>query len=609
MTNDSTARNRRHLSDVATLTAIGLLAVLTIYSSVCYWHLRTITSNQQSTRDSTAALTAVGKLFSALQDAETSQRGFLLTDEPIYLEPYKSALVQLRDARRDLQQYLLDEPDQLERVGELDQEIDAKLDELAETIRAQRDEGPEAARRIVLEHRGMREMDAIRAAIDAIERRETERRDALRAASDVSIRYALASLLLCTFLGCGITAIGFYVVQREIDARRRLAEFLQAADRNKNEFLALLGHELRSPLAAIRNAVDVLQLIGTLPEPVEEMRTIIDRQTNVMGRLVDDLLDTSRIAHGKIELRKARLNLRDLIDRAVADMRSAVQGSGVVVDLDAPQDAVWVRGDETRLTQIVNNLLYNAVKFSRRGGRIAVQVAVRSASKRVRISVTDEGIGMDRQTLEHVFEPFAQGRANGNRSGGGLGLGLPLAKALVELHDGEIFVHSAGPGRGATFTVLLPLDERPAPWRDSAPAAENPSSRCRVLIIDDRRDSSYPLQRMLELGGHEVHVAVDGRTGVELARELLPNVVLCDIGLPNGMTGYDVARELRAGPETSSLLLVALTAYGEEEARLMAIEAGFDRHVAKPASLGALREILACVSCAAADEAHSARRS
>jgi signal transduction histidine kinase/ActR/RegA family two-component response regulator len=608
MPKESSVFAHRRMGEVATVTAAGLLAVLAIYSAVCYWHLRTITANQESVRESSSALTALGKLFSALQDAETSQRGFLLTDEPIYLGPYEASLVHLRDARRELQQHLLDEPDQLARVGELDRVITAKLDELAETIRTQRDTGAAAARRIVLEHRGARAMDAIRAIVGAIEQRETERRDALRAACDVSIRYALGSLLISTLLGCAITAIGFYVVQREIDTRQRLAEFLQAGDRNKNEFLALLGHELRNPLAAIRNAVDVLTLIGALPEPVEDMRTIIHRQTNVMGRLVDDLLDTSRIAHGKIELRKARLNLRDLIERTVADMRSAVLGAGVTIDIDAPQDAVWVRGDETRLAQIVNNLLHNAMKFSRRGGRICVQVAARSAAKRARFSVIDQGIGIDRQTLEHIFEPFAQGKGNGNRSGGGLGLGLPLAKALVELHGGEISVHSDGPGRGATFTVVLPLDERPAPWRETA-VVENPISRCRVLVIDDRRDSSYPLQRILELDGHEVHVAADGQTGVELARRLMPDVVLCDIGLPDGMSGYDVARQLRAVPETVALLLVALTAYGDEEARRMAFDAGFDRYLAKPAPLGALREVFGSVSSGTSSASHPAGRS
>ena len=599
----------RHLGEVATVTAAGLFAVLAIYSAVCYWHLRTITVNQELVRESSSALTAIGKLFSALQDAETSQRGYLLTDEPSYLEPYNASLMQLRDARQELQQHLLDEPDQLARVGELDRVIAAKLDELAETIRVQQSEGSAAARTIVLEHRGARAMDAIRAIVGAIERRETEHREALRAACDVGIRYAMGSLLVSTLLGCGITAIGFYVVQREIDARQRLAEIVQAADRNKNEFLALLGHELRNPLAAIRNAVDVLTLTGSLPEPVEEMRTIIERQTNVMGRLVDDLLDTSRIAHGKIELRKARLDLHDLIERTVADMRSAAHGAGVTISVDAPQDAVWVRGDENRLAQILNNLLHNAMKFSRRGGSICVQLAARGAAKQARFSVIDEGIGIDRQTLEHVFEPFAQGKANGNRSGGGLGLGLPLAKALVELHGGEIIVDSAGPGRGTTFTVLLPLDERPAPWRDSAPLVEQPVSHCRVLAIDDRRDSSYPLQRMLELDGHEVHVAADGPTGVELARQLLPDVVLCDIGLPDGMSGYDVARLLRTAPETASLLLVALTAFGDDEARRMAFDAGFDRYLAKPAPLGALREIFASIPCPAGSGTHPASRS
>ncbi len=266
------------------------------------------------------------------------------------------------------------EPAQAERLAELDQHIDAKLAEMAELLQVADQQGFEIARQRVAENRGLREMDAIRDQISAIERLASTRREAMRDAVDISIRYALVSLLISTAFSCGIIAFGFRIVQREIAARRRLTESLQAADRNKNEFLAILGHELRNPLAAVRNAIDVLDLLGPPAEPVEEMHGIIRRQTGVMGRLVDDLLDVSRIAHGKIELRHGQVDLAELAERTIADTCSIAYGDGVSIKLDAPKEPVWVRGDVTRLSQVVGNLLHNAMKFSPRGGLVTVKI-------------------------------------------------------------------------------------------------------------------------------------------------------------------------------------------------------------------------------------------
>ncbi len=587
---------------VGTATAMVLVAVLLTYAVVSYWHLRNISTIQATARQSTAALDAAGRLFSALQDAETGQRGYLLTTLPEYLAPYESALGTVKRMRQELHEALAQEPAQAERLAELDRHIDGKLAEMAELLQVADRQSFGIARQRVAENRGLHEMDAIRDQISAIERLASTRREALRDAVDVSIRYALVSLLISTAFSCGIIAVGFRVVQREIAARRQLTESLQAADRNKNEFLAILGHELRNPLAAVRNAIDVLDLLGPPSEPVEEMHGIIRRQTGVMGRLVDDLLDVSRIAHGKIELRHGQVDLVELAERTIADTCSVVHGDGVSIKLDAPQEPAWVRGDVTRLAQVVGNLLHNAVKFSPRGGLVTVKIATAPPSQEARLTVTDQGIGMDQRTLARIFHPFAQGANNGDRSRGGLGLGLPLAKGLIELHGGQISVESDGPGRGATFSVVLPLAEYTAPTAGHCGAAQDAPESCRVLIIDDRRDSSFPVQRMLEHGGHEVHVASDGTTGIALAQELELDIVLCDIGLPDGISGYDVARALRASPATSSLFLVALTAYGDEEARRQAQAAGFDRHLTKPVSLNEIREVLLSLPCGVASE-------
>ncbi|HEY4310035.1 MAG TPA: CHASE3 domain-containing protein [Pirellulales bacterium] len=581
---------------VGTITAAILLSVLLTYSVVSYWHLRKIATHEAGVLHATDAANSAVKLLSALQDAETGQRGFLLTGEPTYLTPYQAALGAIERSRHELRDALRDQPSEAEHVAELDRPIDAKLAELAEVLRVADGENLEQARRVVAEHRGLHEMDAIRETIGTIEQKISDRRDALREAVDVSIRYAMMSLLIATAFSCGIIAVGFYVIQREIAARRRLSESLQTADRNKNKFLAILGHELRNPLAAIRNAIEVLDLLGNSSEPVDEMHGIIRRQTGVMGRLVDDLLDVSRIAHGKIELQSSQLDLGQLAERTIADTCSAVHGSEVTITLDAPPQPLWVRGDATRLGQAIGNLLHNAVKFSPSGGHVAVSI-VRSPGAQARLAIKDQGIGMDQRTLARVFEPFAQGADNGDRSRGGLGLGLPLAKGLIELQGGRIAVESAGPGRGTTFIVTLHCVEYEAPHEGHCGSPQNAPESCRVLIIDDRRDSSFPIQRMLEHTGHEVHVAVDGPSGLAMAQDLELDIVFCDIGLPNGMDGYDVARALRNSPDTAPLFLVALTAYGDEAARRKAHLAGFDRHLTKPASVNEIREILASLPC------------
>ena len=324
MTEQTAINGQRRLFGVATATAVVLLLVLVTYSAVSYWHLQQIYANQHRVKRATAALGAVSRLLSTLQDAETGQRGYLLTGETIFLQPYQTALGTIEQTQQELQESLREEPEQLSRVDILRGQIEAKQAELAETLQVAQEKGLDEARKIVGSQRGLRAMDAVRGTLAAIGEAESNRRESLRDAADISIQYAIASLGVSTVFSCCIFAIGFYVVQREMAARRRLAEFLQTGDRNKDEFLAMLGHELRNPLAAIRNAIEVLGLLGTLPESVDEMRAIIERQTNVMGRLVDDLLDTSRIAHGKIELRKTRLELIELVDRIVADMRTAI---------------------------------------------------------------------------------------------------------------------------------------------------------------------------------------------------------------------------------------------------------------------------------------------
>ncbi len=597
MAHSSIIQRQRRLAPLATAMAVLFSVVLVTYSAVAYWHLREIAAHQVKVRQATAMLSATGQLLSAVEAAEASQRGYLLTSKPDYLVSYQAALSDVAHAQRELHEAASTVGAHADNLHAIDQQIDARLKEFTDELQVADREGREAARSVAAAGHGQLDMLAIREHLAAIGQAELARRQALRDAADVSIHYAMASLIISSVFSYAVMAAGFYVIQREIAARRKMADALQAADRNKDEFLAVLGHELRNPLAAIRNAVDVLGLLGPPSQPVEEMHGIINRQASVMGRLVDDLLDISRIAHGKIELRNSQLDLVPLVERTIADTSSAVHGTDVTIMLDTPAQAVWVRGDSTRLAQAIGNLLHNAVKFSPRGGLVSVRIEPLQCVHQVRIAITDQGIGMDEPTRKRIFLPFAQGAANGDRSRGGLGLGLALAKGLIELHGGFISVESDGREQGSTFIVALPLAEYVAPAESHCASPENSPESCRVLIVDDRRDSSFPVQRMLEHGGHEVHVASNGAAGIALAQELELDIVFCDIGLPGGISGYDVARALRDSPKTASVFLVALTAYGDEEARRQALAAGFDRHLTKPASLSDIRAILASLPC------------
>jgi signal transduction histidine kinase/ActR/RegA family two-component response regulator len=594
-------------SGVAIATATALVAFLLVNLVVSYRGLRDIVASQQGVQQATDNFNAIQAVFSALQDLETGQRGFVLTGDERYLEPFEAGLARLPHEREHLRQLVGDDARQQQRLGELDAAIDEKLGELQASIQLRRDRGFDAALEVVRQQTGQQAMDRIRGVVDQFAQVEEDRRSRLAAEATQRTRRSQVLLGLAALLGAGVIAVGFYLILREMASRLKLAEELKAADQNKNEFLALLGHELRNPLAAIRNAVDVMELLGPLPDAVDEMRAIVDRQSRTMSRLVDDLHDASRVAHGKLELKHVQIDLRQLLERTIADARSATQSSGVQIDLEIPDgDPIWVWGDATRLSQVVGNLIYNGVKFSRRGGRVLVRLG-RPGHGSVELAVIDNGIGISREAIDHIFEPFSQGQTTRNNPSGGLGLGLALARGLVVLHGGEIRAHSEGRDRGATFTVRLPCDNGPVTDQDSCEASPGQQGKCRILVIDDRRDASYPLQRMLELVGHEVHVAVDGPSGIALAAELQPDVVLCDIGLPGGVSGYDVARELRGRPQTSSLLLVAVTGYGQDEARQRAATAGFDRHLTKPISLAMLQEVLRLVPCSNQGQAAAAQ--
>jgi two-component system, chemotaxis family, CheB/CheR fusion protein len=365
---------------------------------------------------------------------------------------------------------------------------------------------------------------------------------------------------------------------------------LRDADARKNEFLAMLSHELRNPLAPIRNSLYILQHAHGETQQVERAQAVIGRQVTHLTRLVDDLLDVTRITRGKINLEKEPLDLDELVGRAVEDHRDLFTQNGIVLTFRPSGDQLRVHGDKTRLAQIVGNLLQNAVKFTPRGGATAVSVEPNEGAQAA-IRVRDTGAGISADILPHLFQPFIQADRTLDRSKGGLGLGLALVKGLVEMHGGSVTVGSEGPGKGAQFEVLLPLVSAATVTEARAPAVESQCTPRRVLVIEDNRDAADSLREVLELEQHQAMVAYSGAEGIEKARAFLPDYVLCDIGLP-GMDGYEVARALRNDAALASTTLVALTGYAAAEDISRSQEAGFDHHLAKPPSIEAIERVL-----------------
>ncbi|VTS00725.1 histidine kinase : Putative sensor histidine kinase OS=Variovorax paradoxus B4 GN=VAPA_1c17480 PE=4 SV=1: HisKA: HATPase_c: Response_reg [Gemmata massiliana] len=379
-----------------------------------------------------------------------------------------------------------------------------------------------------------------------------------------------------------------YQVREYVAGQARLAEELRDADRRKDEFLAMLAHELRNPLAPIRNGLAILQMADGDRAAVRKTYGMMSRQVDHLGRLVDDLLDVSRITRGKVELRKEAVDLNAVLARAAEAVRPTIEARRHRLIVTQPGRPVTVSADPTRLAQVVGNLLTNAAKYSDEGGRIDL---ILEEDGEAIVRVRDTGLGIPADMLPRVFDLFTQVGRTLDRADGGLGIGLTLVKSLVELHGGTVSAASGGPGKGSEFTVRLPKLVR-ARGGDAAerPAAAGVTPR-RILIVDDNLDAGDSLATLLEMTGHRVEVARNGPQGLEVAARLRPEVAVLDLGLP-GMNGYELAGRIRAEPFGKDVTLIALTGYGQEEDRRRTREAGFDHHLTKPADLDALAAVL-----------------
>jgi signal transduction histidine kinase len=380
----------------------------------------------------------------------------------------------------------------------------------------------------------------------------------------------------------------------EQDALRR-AEQLEEADRRKDEFLAMLAHELRNPLAAITTAVELAQHVEPVNPRLSRMHSIIQRQTVHLARMVDDLMDVSRITRGKVELRRARVDLGAILTHVLSLVRPAAEKQGLRLEASVPDVPVWLDGDTHRLEQVFTNLLDNAVKYSNEGGHIHLTAALEAVDGRAWVvaRVRDDGIGIAPDMLSRVFEPFVQADTSLDRKRGGLGIGLMLVRSLVDLHGGHVSARSGGLGRGSEFTVWLPLPDEARDARQAARAEVSQAGKGRprrILLVEDNPDARLTLHSLLETWGHQVEVANDGLDGITRALQSGAELALVDLGLP-GLDGYGVAEKLRA-QLGHNIRLVALTGYGTPEVRQRALRSGFDMHLTKPVSPGELERVI-----------------
>jgi PAS domain S-box-containing protein len=384
---------------------------------------------------------------------------------------------------------------------------------------------------------------------------------------------------------------GAVLVFRDVTVPRRTEAALREADRRKDDFIALLAHELRNPLAPLRNGLQVMRLADRDVNVVAQARAMMDRQLGHMVRLIDDLLDVSRISRNKMELRRTRVLLSDVVGSAVEAARPLIDAAGHQLSISLPPEPVFLDADLTRLAQVLSNLLTNSAKYTERGGRIWLAAELRDGSTTV--TVRDTGIGIPAEALPRIFDMFSQVDRSIERSTGGLGIGLALVKGLVEMHGGTVAAESGGQGKGSTFTVTLPVlascSELAGAVPDAGPAHRGPKRR--ILVVDDNRDSAVSMATMLTLLGHEVSTAHDGIEAVQVADRCRPQVILMDVGMPR-LNGLNATRRIREQPWGKGMRIIALTGWGQDADRERSREAGCDGHLVKPVSLADLEKML-----------------
>jgi signal transduction histidine kinase/CheY-like chemotaxis protein len=581
-------------------TVLGVaVATLMANAVLTFGNLAGLVAVQRDVTRSHQLLAELARLDGTLKGAASAQRAYLMTEGRTSLAALEAARTVLGIRLDRLGEMVSDDEEQTARLAGLGLAARRRLAELAEEARlvqASRPGGPKPGAGTLSDPA---EGLAVRDAIDGVE--DAERRAlASREAKALRRRFtAVISAIVSTLLGLCLVFVAFLFLRRELEADAEAAAALEKAnaslrdaDRRKDEFLVSLAHELRNPLAAMRSAVELLGAAEAAPdEKTPERRTlsrsILTRQLSHLTRLMDDLLDLSRVTSSRIVLRREAVSVCEVVEAALEATKPALDARRHTLTVRPPAEAVLVEGDPVRLAQVLSNLLSNASKYSPPGGRIELAVAADEAEAVVK--VTDDGIGLAPEDLERVFGMFEQGSVR-PETDEGLGVGLALARRLAQLHGGSLTAASSGPGRGSTFTLRLPRATSPLRL-PVTPESTSPVAPRRVLLVEDNVDGARSLAEVLSLAGHDVHVAADGPSGLDAARQLLPDAVVLDLGLP-GLDGYEVARRLRSDPSFSGTLLVALSGWAGREERARALEAGIDHHLVKPFPAGRLSELL-----------------
>jgi signal transduction histidine kinase len=573
--------------------AVFLCALLALAADALlgWLNIREICRNEDQVFHTYEVMTTLEKTLALLEDAETGERGYVITGQRVYLEPYNNAVADLDAQMRHLRELVADNPRQRERVALLEGHVATELDELRKTIALREPAGFEAAQAETMTGRAKQAMDASRSYIADIEKDESEQLQASRAGTRTGWRNANWSFTIATLVALALLLLSYWLADREAAQRQRAADVAAENARLKDEFLAMLGHELRNPLAPLRTGLEVLRN-PQLEEPDrKQVFAVLDRQMQHLERVLDDLLDVSRITSGRIPMRPVPVELAEIVARAVETVGPQIQRRRQELTVTLPPETVRLHADPARLVQVVTNLLGNSSKFTPEHGHIWL-TAERDA-RGLTLRVRDTGVGIESTLLPFVFDLFRQGPRTLDRSTGGLGIGLTLVRRIVELHGGTVSAHSAGAGKGAEFVVWLPVPGKPVEGEQRPVHQEKGDEpRRRILVVDDNADAAETLAKLLRGAGHDVRTAFDGSSALEVFSGFHPEVMFLDIGMP-GMDGYEVARRLRQQEGKGDLILVAVTGYGQDEDRRRSLEAGFDEHLIKPVDPEALHEVLA----------------
>jgi signal transduction histidine kinase len=581
--------------------------------------LRHVLRNEERVSHTYRVMAELDATLAALTDAETGQRGFLFTGRESYLEPYNAATVSVGEHIRNLKAVTSDNPSQQQMVALIERRASEKLVELSRTLDAWRRGDAAAARAIVLSDEGKAVMDELRGLVTTmknveealLQQRRTESLHSARQASLVMLAAggALAALLLLFYGQVRRSEAlrtklleseqrGRHEAERAYVAEHRAHDELQRANHVKDQFLATVSHELRTPLNAMLGWASMLRR-GTGGEMLQRGLASIERNARAQAQLVEDLLDVSRVIAGKMTLDTRSVEVQSVVRQALDVVGPAADAKGITIAVEGDPAECWVSADPDRLQQVVWNLLSNAVKFTPRDGRVVVRCV--SEGSYIGITVADTGQGIPGDFLPHIFEPFRQVDASSTRAQGGLGLGLALVRSLVELHGGTVSVTSAGPEKGASFTVRLPiLDIRKVDARqpDLVREGGGPSLRhLKVLVVDDQPDSLDVVSVALMTCGADVRTCSRADEALEETRRWRPDVLIADIAMP-GEDGYSLIRKVRALPERDGghTPAIALTAHARGDDRLLALDAGFDMHVPKPVEPQELASIVASLS-------------